>query len=508
MRKTSLFTVLIGCFVFALASCQKESGEVGPDNSIVNESVNATALTATVTTVFSNLDLEDRNYGSFGVLYSKASDAETLFEKWKEGDKSVLQSIGFKKASSIKADGHMTLTIDGLEPETEYNFCSCFESEDKERRKVGAVGQFKTKEFKITLKNDGAVEINFYSSKVAATVADIDEADCRGITFGILVSSKDNPTVSDGKVMELSTGVTRKQYTFKFDKLNLSSTYYCRPYVLLNSDKEYIYGETRTFRTKDADEMKVDMGTSVYWSRYLLGAEEVGEPGDYYRWGEITPVSTNSYVQPDVDEISGNPLYDPATKKLGGKWRMPTSAEMEELIKLCGDNWSILEGPDCETDGLTNKLILKSNKNSDKIVIPQTGYYYTTSWGGINGKEVLSYSRPYGYFYLYSGSQTITTYWDTYYQVKADKTEEFAAYSSTHDVLYISDLLQLGLIEEVTEEVTQKGATIMEPGLDLDVWYAYKNTSEETQRRYNYKPVTETVPGRYAFNILPVRDKD
>lgn len=499
--------VIIGSLVFALVSCQKDSDNVGPDNSIVNESVQATALTATVSTVFSNLDLEDRNYGTFGVLYTKSNDAETMFEKWKNGELSV-ESIGMKKASSIKADGHMTLTIDGLEPETGYKYCSFFQSEDKTRRKIGEISEFTTKAFNITLKNDGAVEINFYSGRVAATIADIDEADCNGISFGILVSSKDNPKVTDGKIMELSSGVTRKQYTFKFDKLNLSTTYYCRPYVMLKSDNEYIYGETRTFRTKDADEMAVDMGTSVLWSKFLLGAEEVGEPGDYYRWGETSPVSNNNYIQPDLDDISGNPEYDAATKKLGGKWRIPTADEINELIRICGDNWSILEGPDCETDGLTNKMIIKSNKNSDRIVIPQTGYYYSTSWGGINGNLTLSYSRPYGYFYIYSATQTISTYTDTYYQVKQDKIEEFEAYSATHDVMYINDLLQLGLIEQVTETVTDKGATIMEPGLDLDVWYSYKNSSVETQNRYNYKPVTETAPGRYAFSILPVRDRD
>ena len=87
MRKTFLFSI-IGSVVFALASCQKESDNIGPDNSIVNESVTTTALSATVTAVFSDLSNDDKNKGSFGILSAKASvsDVEEMFEAWKDGD--------------------------------------------------------------------------------------------------------------------------------------------------------------------------------------------------------------------------------------------------------------------------------------------------------------------------------------------------------------------------------------------------------------------------------------
>ena len=101
MRKP-YFLPVVGLVMFALASCQNGTDDLGPDNSIVNESVKTTALTATVSTVFSNLDLEDRNYGTFGVLYSKSNDAAALFEKWKDGDNSVIGTIGYKKVPSIK----------------------------------------------------------------------------------------------------------------------------------------------------------------------------------------------------------------------------------------------------------------------------------------------------------------------------------------------------------------------------------------------------------------------
>ena len=503
MRKTFLFSI-IGSVVFALASCQKESDNIGPDNSISNGSVTTTALSATVTAVFSDLDNNDKNKGSFGVLYAKASveDAEDMFEVWKSGDKSVLGKIGSVKARSIKSDGTMTVTVEDLEPETEYIYCAYFESQDKERRKIGKVGEFTTTKFKVTLRNDGAIEPNFYSTKLAATVTDIPEADCKGISFGIILSSKPDPTIADGKTLGLESGVTCKQYIYKFNKLEVGTTYYCRPYVKVKSDNEYIYGETRAFSTRPADDMAVDMGLSVLWAKYLLGSEDDGVAGDYYRWGETSPISPTTYVQPDLDEISGNPDYDAATKRLGGKWRMPTAAEMKELI----DNCQVLveEGPDSQEEGLTNKLKLKAYNTGKVLTLPQTGYFYASSWFA-NGQITVSYSRPYGYFYLYAGSQTVTTFEDTYYRITDEAA--FLEYEATHEDLYLDDLLALGLIEEVTELVTQKGATYMQPGFYLDEYDYWKNY-EEIRQEYSYTPRMSNVAGRYAFNILPVRDRD
>ena len=503
MRKTFLFSI-IGSVVFALASCQKESDNIGPDNSIVNESVTTTALSATVTAVFSDLSNDDKNKGSFGILSAKASvsDVEEMFEAWKAGDNSVIGKIKSTKARSIKSDGKMTVTVEDLEPETDYIYCAYFESMDKERRKIGKIGEFTTTKFKVTLRNDGAIEPNFYSTKLAATISDIPEADCKGISFGILLSSKPDPTIADGKTLGLESGVTCKQYVYKFDKLNVGTTYYCRPYIKVKSDNEYIYGEVRTFSTRQADDMAVDLGLSVFWAKYMLGSEEEGGVGDYYRWGETSPVTATTYTQPDLDDIAGNPDYDAATKRLGGKWRMPTAAELNELIETCAIR--VLEGPDSQESGLTNKMIFRNN--GKEIIVPQTGYYYSNSWL-VGGKITLTYSRPYGYFYIYAGSQTVTTFEDTYYRVKEDKYDEFIEYEATHDNLYIDVLLELGLIEQVTEVVTEKGATYMYPGFWLDEYYYWK-TEEELQREYNYKPVTGSVVGRYAFGILPVRDKD
>ena len=72
----------------------------------------------------------------------------------------------------------------------------------------------------------------------------------------------------------------------------------------------------------------VDLGLSVKWS--------TGEPAGYYQYGNPT---ANSFFSSDYDlpnnEIGGQYGYDPATTNLSPAWRMPTRAEMQELVDRC-----------------------------------------------------------------------------------------------------------------------------------------------------------------------------
>lgn len=99
----------------------------------------------------------------------------------------------------------------------------------------------------------------------------------------------------------------------------------------------------------------VDLGLSVYWASCNLGASKPEEYGDYYAWGETSTKnkyneSTYSYYDSSTatytdigSEISGTE-YDAAHVNLGGDWRMPTKAEIQELINRCTWEWTQIEG--------------------------------------------------------------------------------------------------------------------------------------------------------------------
>lgn len=89
----------------------------------------------------------------------------------------------------------------------------------------------------------------------------------------------------------------------------------------------------------------VDLGLSVKWATCNVGASYVDQPGNLYAWGEISTkaeyTDENSAVYNyKIDNIIGNPQYDVARATWGATWRMPSRAEVEELMKKCKWIWS------------------------------------------------------------------------------------------------------------------------------------------------------------------------
>jgi len=96
----------------------------------------------------------------------------------------------------------------------------------------------------------------------------------------------------------------------------------------------------------------VDLGLSVKWADRNLGANSPADVGDFYAWGEITP--KDDYSWDNYKEMIGKGMYGPykeshfrssirridasrdaVTFKHGYPWRIPTSAEFQELINNC-----------------------------------------------------------------------------------------------------------------------------------------------------------------------------
>ena len=95
----------------------------------------------------------------------------------------------------------------------------------------------------------------------------------------------------------------------------------------------------------------VDLGlpSGLLWATCNVGATTPEEYGDYFAWGETTTKS--EYTQANsltygksLNDISGNPQYDAATANWGGRWRMPTYDEMNELRRNCTWKWTTQNG--------------------------------------------------------------------------------------------------------------------------------------------------------------------
>ena len=93
----------------------------------------------------------------------------------------------------------------------------------------------------------------------------------------------------------------------------------------------------------------VDLGLSVKWATRNIGANSPEEYGQYFAWGETTTKA--EYTEKNcttygktMNDIAGNAQYDAATANWGGDWRMPTKAEMQELVNKCIWDWTTQNG--------------------------------------------------------------------------------------------------------------------------------------------------------------------
>lgn len=164
--------------------------------------------------------------------------------------------------------------------------------------------------------------------------------------------------------------------------------YFC---AFLLTGGEYYYGETMSFETEEEAEEAVDLGLSVKWRGWNLGANSPEGYGGYYSWGELEdkPEYTwSSYFDNPYNEanewvgctvttdISGTER-DAATAELGEPWRMPTKEEMQELVDKCKWEWASYGGTDgYEVTGPSGKSIfLPAAGNADGTDISNKGSY-------------------------------------------------------------------------------------------------------------------------------------
>lgn len=148
---------------------------------------------------------------------------------------------------------------------------------------------------------------------------------------------------------------------------------------------------------REAGRPYVDLGLSVKWATYNVGASKPSEMGGHYAWGEITTKSmynTDTYKwiyvtnKFNVSKYCTNSQYgdydgkttlelsdDAASRNCRGSWRMPTKAEMQELKDKC--TWTWCKAGNTEYNGVAGyKVVSKINNNY--LFLPAAGYRDTS----------------------------------------------------------------------------------------------------------------------------------
>lgn len=125
----------------------------------------------------------------------------------------------------------------------------------------------------------------------------------------------------------------------------------------------------------------IDLGLSVKWASWNIGASAPEEYGDYYGWGETITKSDYSWDTYSTHSSYGTDYNsviqeedDVAHILLGGKWRIPTDAEWTELRDNCTWTWTSQNG--------VNGGLFTSKKNGASIFLPAAGSKVSTVLNG------------------------------------------------------------------------------------------------------------------------------
>ena len=135
----------------------------------------------------------------------------------------------------------------------------------------------------------------------------------------------------------------------------------------------------------------VDLGLSVKWATCNVGAEKPSDVGDFFAWGETSPKSEytveNSITYKKImGDIAGDSRYDAARANWGGSWRLPTKAEIEELVNKCETRWTTYNGSE-------GRLVTGPNGNS--IFLPAAGWCDGSSQDSVGEDSDYWSSTPY-----------------------------------------------------------------------------------------------------------------
>ena len=190
----------------------------------------------------------------------------------------------------------------------------------------------------------------------------------------------------------------------------------------------------------------IDLGLSVKWASFNVGASQPEKFGKYYAWGEIEPKEVFSwsnyrwyspsledltkYLDEDYEQSDHKTKLDKeddaAWNEWGGKWRMPTKAEMEELKSKC--TWKL-----GVSKGVYGAWIF-SKKNDNSIFLPLAGYYDDDSMGGANDVERANYVGSY-----WTSSLNLD-YWGCWRAYSFSMSRQF----SYEDFVYVLDSYDVG----------------------------------------------------------------
>ena len=401
MKKIDLLFIAVGLLV----SCNGEQSIGGGNDTIKkNQNTSVTVGYDHVSAISAVLNGK-ANLGAYGT-----ADLTIGFQYSKtEG---ILPSNATTiEVSDADSDYNYSADITGLEPDTKYYFRSFVRQNGQDT--YGETKSFTTKELLSMLETIDAADVERTKASMRAKL-NLNDVIFESSAYGFLWGqSKD----AMNTVVEC-TEIVKDTISTVLIHLSHGTKYWYKAYAKIGN--QTYYGEAKTFTTTPYTAVAgeaVDLGLSVKWSSMNLGATSPTDYGDYFAWGETVPKDIYSWDTYELCNGSSTTLTkyknsssygsvdnktefedynyedDAARQALGGKWRIPSTAEFDELKEQC--TWI------GTTQNGVNGILGTSIINGNSIFLPSAGYSYYNSYLGHNHDALVGNN---GYYWSSSCS--------------------------------------------------------------------------------------------------------
>lgn len=147
-------------------------------------------------------------------------------------------------------------------------------------------------------------------------------------------------------------------------------------YEIESVKKVDFYNPGNFFNPKGKIAEAVDLGLSVKWASWNMGATTPTEYGGYYGWGDPTGENISYIGYPEKETLISATAYDIATAKWGAGWRLPTKEEMLELIDRCTWEYTVED---------EIPLAKVTGPNGESIILPLGGERQTGTFPLMKG---------------------------------------------------------------------------------------------------------------------------
>ena len=342
MKLRYISGILLTSAALLAGACTEDVEYTVATGEIISEvttgSASVTAISATLTGTVKDLSSVASSSYTVGAYYGTSSDPT---------------DSGTRKIGSIDDDGTVTAEVTELTTGTTYYY-AIFVTLQDEVTYYGDIKSFVATQAAASA--SAATNVTACSATITVDLSGVSGLD-DDYTYALLIADSEDDA-ADG--VEVTPGT--------ISGLLPATTYYYTAYVQVGDG--YVYDEVQSFTTEAQTMEYVDLGLSVLWAAYNIGAESESEAGALLGYGDVTGLerstSVNAYASDDIAASSDDVAY---SLDIDGESPMssqlPTASHVAELVSGTTQTWETV-------DGVEGMRFTASNGNS--IFLPAAGY--------------------------------------------------------------------------------------------------------------------------------------